>query len=128
MAIDDTKEITTPKEAGRPTKYCDEVVKKIESIYQLGGTVEEALSYAQISKPTYYEWLERYPDFLTKVESAQHYADIAAKRVVVKAIMNEDLNTAKWWLEKREFKDKPTTAVQVNIANLIDEQRKKYGL
>jgi len=129
MAIDDTKEITVKKEAGRPTKYSDEVVKKLEDIFKLGGTVEEALSYALISKPTYYEWIKLYPDFLTKMESAQHYADIAAKKTVVKAIIqDEDLNTAKWWLEKREFKNTNTTAVQVNFNDFLNEQRKKYPI
>lgn len=99
---------------GAPTKKTEETVRKLESIFKVGGTVEESCSYAGISKPTYYEWCNTDKNFLTKMEAAKHYADVEAKNVVVKAITKDrDLATAKWWLEKREF-NKPTT--QVNIA------------
>lgn len=100
---------------GRPTKMTDDVVNKLESILKVGGTIEEACAYAKISKMSYYKWLEDSNDFLTKMESAKHYADIVAKNVVVDEIVNKkDLATAKWWLEKREFRDKGNNQ-QVNV-------------
>lgn len=114
---------------GRPTKYNDEVVKKLESIFKIGGTVDEACSYAEITKPTYYEWLDRHSDFLTKMNSAQHYADIVAKNVVVDSmIKDKDLSTAKWWLEKRQFRENTQTNVQVNVLNKLDNLKKDYNL
>ena len=114
---------------GRPTKYNDEVVKKLESIFKIGGTVDEACSYAEITKPTYYEWLDRHSDFLTKMNSAQHYADIVAKNVVVDSmIKDKDLSTAKWWLEKRQFRENNQTNIQVNVLNKLDSYKKDYNL
>lgn len=105
----------TKSNAGRPTIYTDELVGKLESIFKIGGTVEEACSYAMISKDTYYAWLKQKPDFLTKMESAQKYPDIVAKNIVVDSMTkNKDVTTAKWWLEKREFKNSNQTNVQVN--------------
>lgn len=52
---------------------------------------------------------------MTKMESAQRYADIVAKNIVVDSMIKQkDLSTAKWWLEKRQFKDSNQTNVQVN--------------
>lgn len=103
------------RSVGRPTKLDDNVVAKLDSIFKVGGNVEEACSYALINKTTYYRWLEENEDFATKMESAQHYADIVAKNVVVDSMIKDrDLNTAKWWLEKREFKANNQTNIQVN--------------
>lgn len=117
-----TKKIS--KKVGRPTDLVPETVTKLESILKIGGTIEEATTYAGIARETYYRWLKSNDSFVTKMERAKHYADVAAKNVVVKAITeDEDLSTAKWWLEKREFRDSPSVAVQVNVENkLSDEQ------
>ena len=105
----------TKSNAGRPTIYTDELVTKLESILKIGGSVVEACSYAMISKETYYRWLEEKPDFMTKMEAAQRYPDIVAKNIVVDSMTkNKDVTTAKWWLEKREFKNSNQTNVQVN--------------
>jgi hypothetical protein len=102
---------------GRPTLYSEEMVSKIESIFKIGGTVEQALSYAGITKPTYYDWIEKHPNFLTRMESARAYPDIVAKNIVVDSmIKDKDVNTAKWWLEKREFKQTQQNNTQVNIS------------
>lgn len=103
----------TENKEGRPTKLTEETVNKLESIFKIGGTVEQACAYAGISKQTYYNWVEADPSFLTKMEAAQYYADIVAKNVVVDAVVKDrDLATAKWWLEKREFKNNgPTVGI-----------------
>lgn len=101
---------------GRPTLYSDEIVEKLASIFRIGGTVEQAVSYAQIDKVTYYNWMEKHPNFSTKMEQARTYADIVAKNIVVDSmIKDKDLTTAKWWLEKREFKQVQQNNTQVNI-------------
>ncbi len=111
---------------GRPTKYNDEVVKKLESIFKIGGTVDEACSFAEITKPTYYEWLDRHSDFLTKMNSAQHYADIMAKKVVVRSILqDENLESAKYWLDRRAFKNPTQTNIQVNVQPLLGGESAK---
>lgn len=102
--------------AGRPTLYSEDLVNKLESVFKIGGTVEQAITYAGISKETYYNWVDRYPVFLTKMEQARSYPDIVAKNIVVDSMIKDrDLTTAKWWLEKREFKNTNQINTQVNI-------------
>lgn len=116
---------------GRPTKYSDELVIKLESIFKIGGTVEEASSYAGISKETYYRWLEENPSFMTKMESAQHYADIVAKNVVVDSVIKDkNLDSAKWWLEKRVFKNQPLVQMnqQFNSFEVVDQNGEQIDI
>ena len=50
------------------------------------------------------------------------YSDVVAKNLVVDSIVKKkDLNSAKWWLEKRVFKQQPQVAVQVNNTVKLDE-------
>lgn len=114
---------------GAPTKITPEVETKLESILKIGGTIAEATSYAGIGERTYYSMQERDEKFRQKMEAAKHYADVVAKNVVVDDIVkNKEVSTAKWWLEKRQFKDTPQVAVQgekvvVLPSGVID----KYG-
>lgn len=94
-----------PKKMGRPTKYNPEVVKKLMDVFKMGGSVDEAVSYAGISKETYYNWAEKYPTLLTETEQARIYPIIVARNIVVDTMTrNRDVNTAKWYLEKTIFK------------------------
>jgi cob(I)alamin adenosyltransferase len=112
---------------GRPSLLNEEMITKLEDIFKVGGTVDEACSFAGISKMTYYRWLKDNESFVTKMEAAQHYADVVAKNVVVHDITKKrDVGTAKWWLEKRQFRDNQTqVAVQVNVV-LPGELQEKH--
>lgn len=96
----------TKKKVGAPTKVTPEVVTKLESILKIGGTIAEATSYAGIGERTYYDRAKADFAFSQKMAAAKHYADVVAKNVVVDDIVkNKDVQTAKWWLEKRQFND-----------------------
>lgn len=114
---------------GRPSKLDDEIVVKLDSIFKVGGTVEEACAYAGINKTTYYRWIEQNESFATKMASAQYYADIVAKNVVVDDIVKgRNVDTAKWWLEKRQFKTSQQTNVQVNFNKFIQSEKDEFGI
>lgn len=116
---------------GRPTVIIEVVVRKLESILQLGVSDGTACQYAKISRDTFYDHLKNDPHFSDRIQSAKDLVTIAAGKTVTNAIVNDkDVATAKWWLERKapdEFGDKRTTAIQVNIQNVIEEKRKKYG-
>ena len=116
---------------GRKTIVTEEVVRKLESILQLGVNDTTACQYAKISRDTFYDHLKNDPHFSDRIQSAKDLVTIAAGQVVTNdIIVNKDVTSAKWWLERKapdEFGDKRVTAVQVNIQNVIEEKRKKYG-
>ena len=111
--------LLTKSKVGAPTVITSEVEKKLESILKIGGTIAEATSYAGIGERTYYDRQKANMAFSQRMEKAKHYADIVAKNVVVESITKDrDLNTAKWWLEKRQFRDSGV-AIQVNVKPIL---------
>lgn len=113
--------------AGRPSAITDDVVAKLEEIFKLDVTVEIACNYAQINPATYYRRYAKDEQFARRMEAAKYFARVAASNVVVDKIANDrDVNTAKWYLEKRvpEFRggdDGKTINVagDLNIQNVI---------
>lgn len=118
--------------AGRPTVMTDETVSKLESVFKLGVTDQVACTYAGISRETYYSHLEKNPLFSDKIASAKDYARIAAGSVVMDAIIKQkDVQTAKWWLEKKyptEFGQQANNAVNVQVNNFIDKKKEEYDI
>ena len=108
---------------GAPTVVTPEVETKLESILKIGGTIAEATTYAGIGERTYYDRAKASEEFSRKMEAAKHYADVAAKNVVVASItQDKNLDSAKWWLEKREFRNTGNSvAVKVNFKEKISE-------
>ena len=105
------------REIGRPTVIDDECVRKLESVFQLGVNDQTACLYAGISRDTFYDHIKHDQEFSDKMALAKEYARIAAGQVVVQAINNKDVNTAKWWLEKKypqEFGGSPQVVQQIN--------------
>ncbi len=107
--------------AGRKTIVTEDVVRKLESILQLGVSDSLACQYARISRDTFYDHLKSDPQFLDRIESAKQLVTIAAGQVVTNDIIkNKDVASAKWWLERKapdEFGDKKAELppVQVNV-------------
>jgi len=106
--------------AGRPSIYSDTIVAILDDAFRFGATVEQACAMAKIDKATYYRWLDSKPDFATRMEYSRNYLYTMAKDLVRKSIViDKDVNTAKWLLEKTEFKQIQQNNTQVNINNPI---------
>ena len=118
----------------RPSEKTPEKVKKLEEAFAIDSTIEEACFYADISKQTYYNWLEGEPELVERFEELRNKPVLKARRTIVNALDNP--LDAKWYLEKkrkREF----GTAVDITtggekltmgdpeVAAQFDEWRKK---
>lgn len=107
----------TAKKVGRPTDYSNEKVLKLEEAFKFGATVDQAVAHAGIVKSTYYEWIDKHPDFQTKMEDARQFLANMAKNLIKSSVLAGDVNTAKWYLEKTEYKQVVQNNTQVNISN-----------
>lgn len=59
------------KKMGRPPKCTPERVEKICQALENGESIEMAARMAGITKPTYYDWLEKNLDFSNRVKEAK---------------------------------------------------------
>ncbi|MDD2578235.1 MAG: hypothetical protein PHP96_02520 [Candidatus Dojkabacteria bacterium] len=87
----------------RPTKLNDLTVKKLEDAFIVGATVLEACFNANISKQTYYNWVEENPELLDRFELLKQSPILKARKTIVKALEN-DPKIAMRFLE-RKLKD-----------------------
>jgi hypothetical protein len=87
------------KKGGRPSEMTGEKVKKLEEVFALDGTVEEACFYADISKQTYYNWLEKNPELVDRFEALRQTPILKARKTVVRALSNP--NIAMSYLERK---------------------------
>ena len=114
------------KSVGRPFSITEEKTKKLEAMLKIGGTIEESCAYAGANTSTYYDHLARSNKFAMRMQKAKFYSDVQAKNVIVeKIVKDKDDKNARWWLEKRQFKDTaPTVQVQLNQFNMETESGK----
>jgi hypothetical protein len=89
------------KTAGRPTVITPEVVSILVGCFQDGMTVREACWQSVISHEAYYSRVRSDEQFADTMARAQSLATVDARKVVIEAIKKGDLNTSKWWLERK---------------------------
>ena len=118
------KKTTEEKKIWAPKKeYLDTFkVQKILEILRIDWTLEEAWSYANISKSSHYSRIEQKKTFLDKndhfeeveilyedaIEHAKNYAWIYARKTVFKAIVKWDEKISMEYLKRRDprYRDK----------------------
>ncbi len=122
----DQKLIVTPNPIGRPTVVTLDTVAKLLSVLQRGISITKACIYAHIDRATFYRKYKEDPEFRNKVDDARNFATVVAAEVVVDDIVkNKNVQTAKWYLERKdpeEYAQKPL--VQINTHK--NEQRNYF--
>lgn len=95
---------------GRPSVMGELTLQKLEVAFKVGCSDEEACFYADISPRTLYNYQSENEEFTQMKVVWKKRPVLKARQVVVQAIENNDLPTAKWYLEKNwdveEFGDK----------------------
>jgi hypothetical protein len=84
-------------------KLTPETVKKLEEVFAIDGTVEEACFYAEISKQTYYNWIKEFPEMAERFDALRQRPFLKARQTIVKAL--DDPNHAFKYLERKKKKE-----------------------
>lgn len=116
------------------TKLTPEVVQKLEDVFSLDGTVEEACFYANVSRQTYYNWIDEFPELVERFDTLRQKPYLKARQTIVQSLGKE--SGAQWYLErkkKKEFAQRTEVtgeegqAVQVQVIDwaTAQEQQKK---
>lgn len=114
--------------AWRPTKFDQEIVRKLQEAFKRDATTEEACSYAGISRETFYKRCKQNKQFSDKIEQAKLFPHMYAKTKFFEALNSKDINisfrAALEFLRRRnpERKDKAeNTNFNTNKQELSDE-------
>lgn len=73
---------------GKFTKLTDETIKKLEEIFLLDGTLEEACFFANISKQTLYNWYQENPKIKERMDALRNEPFLKARRTIVENLSN----------------------------------------
>ena len=104
----------------RTIKLTNDVRLKLEQAFALDCSVKEACFYANISKQTYYNWAESFPELEKTFDRLRQKPILKARQTIVRSL--DEVDTAKWYLErkrKNEFSSKTNLGIDTN--KQIDE-------
>lgn len=74
------------KGTGRPIVMTEAVVQKLKEAFALGCSVEEACFYAEISKQSYYNWIEKRPELFDEFDRLMQKPVLMARQAVVQGL------------------------------------------
>lgn len=87
----------------RPTKMTPETLDKLRQAYLIGANDREAYGYAGISHETFYNYIEKHPEFREQITDWQNEPILKAKTTITKSL--SDPLHAKWYLERKVKKE-----------------------
>lgn len=94
----------TPNPIGRPTKMTEATIAALRQAYLVGANDREAYGYANISHETFYNYIQKHPEFREQIIDWQNEPILKAKTMAVRGI-DKDIKAAHWYLERRAKKD-----------------------
>ena len=106
------------------------LLNALETTYSMGCTDEEACLFAGISKRTLYGYIQQVPEFTERKEKLKLFPVLNARSTVTSKL-KDDVNTAKWYLERKTKEFKPpdkNTNFTLNQLNLLTDSQIKDRL
>lgn len=99
---------------GRPTKFTNETLEKLEYAFSIGCTDLEACLYADINPASLYNWQKDNKEFLDRKNMLKESPVLMARKNVAEGLQKGDIDLSTWYLEKKksdEFNTKNKTEV-----------------
>jgi len=114
---------------GRPTKMTPYVIQKLREAWAIGATDIEAALFAGIGVSTLNNYMRTHPELVIDCDALRQLPTFQARGVVVDAIKDKDLETARWYLERKareEFSKSPEIAnVSMDLGKLLEEVERR---
>lgn len=86
---------------GRPLAVTPQVIAKLETAFSMGCTELEACLLAGICHSTLKNYQIKNPEFMARKKLLKENPVLKSRKVVIDALDNGDLDTAKWYLERK---------------------------
>jgi hypothetical protein len=112
---------------GRPSKFTDEVRRKIEEVAALDGSVEEMAYYADVDRTSIYNFFKEDREFFNRIEKLRARPILKARQAAIKHLEDSYTNAIDYLKRKRkaEFGDNldistlgkslPTAIIPLNV-------------
>lgn len=114
---------------GRPTVMTESAIAKLEQAFAIDATVEEACSYADISRDSFYDYLKRNPKFSDRIADLRNRPVLSARQTLVKAVDKDPEMALKYLERKRKLEFSTKQEVEhsgiINMGTVLDEIEKE---
>lgn len=88
---------------GRPSVMTEAVLLKLEQAFAIDSTVEEACSYADISRDAFYDYIKKNPKFSDRIADLRQRPILLARQTIVSGLNSPE--HARWYLERKRKKE-----------------------
>jgi hypothetical protein len=104
--------------------------KFIDAYQKTNGNITDSASIAEISRGTYYNWLESDNDFAMAILDSEANLNDEIRQVLISKAAEGDMTAVIFYLKNRhpDFKQQPSTAIQVNFNKILSDEREKYSI
>jgi len=96
---------------GRPTLFTPQLINKLEECFAKGYNDYEAYNFVGVSHQAFYNYCNKNPKFVERITWLKNNPLLLAKEAVYEKIVEKDILTAKWYLE-RKAKEEFSTRVE----------------
>lgn len=103
------------KNGGRPSVMTMDTLNKLREAFAIGCTKVEACAYAKIGESTLYDYINANPLFSEEIEILIQTPILKAKNTIVKNL--DDVDTAKWYLQRKKKDEFSNTLIELNQDN-----------
>lgn len=80
----------------------ENIIRGVEKYLLLGYDLKNACTMARVAYTTVYTWYTKDDSLRIRLDAAKWSVSSAARANLAKAIKGGDINTSKYWLEKRD--------------------------
>ena len=109
---------------GRPgpaPRITEEVLQRFEQGLCWGWNVEDSCKYAGISESSLYTLQRQRPELRSRFALLRKRKEMRARRNISLALEEGDINTSKWFLERRSADFGPKARVDMAVQRELDE-------
>lgn len=92
-----------------PTKLDDITVKKLEEAFSMDCSIAEACLLANISKQTYFNWIESFPDMKERFDQLRQTPVLLARTSVISALKRNPVIALQYLERKKKSEFAPRT-------------------
>ena len=89
----------------------EETVKLLDEAFLMDCSIEEACFLANISRQTYYNWIDSFPYLKERFDNLKSNLRLKAKKNISRELNNGDKELSKWYLERRDKDFKPKSDI-----------------
>ena len=101
----------TKHAGGRPEVIDLGKVTKLEQAFAIDASVEEACSYAEVSRKVYYEYIKRHPEFGDRIADLRQKPILKARQTAVQKLGESYQNAMDYLKRKKKTEFGDTTDI-----------------